>query len=135
MTSITIGETGPLEKDERGSSTAQSKNTLTKQLTIRPQNKASSSLCTGVIVPKGYLKYQRCRLPAHQMAHFSFGFIGDSGAHLKALENSGEFERVPMTRNSEGVCGSFRTCSCKASGVFTEHHTWAKPIKKSWSSV
>ncbi len=65
------------------------------------------------------------------MAHFFTGFIGDPGGQLKALENSAVLDSVPMTRYSLGVCGSLRSCSFSASGVFTEHHTWAKPMKKS----
>lgn len=71
----------------------------------------------------------------YQMAHFLGGFMGEPGGQWKAVENSAVFERVPMTRYSLGVWGSLRSWSLSASGVFTEHHTCAKPMKKSWLEV
>ncbi len=34
----------------------------------------------------------------YQIIHLSLGFIGEFSGHLKALANSGEFDRVPTTR-------------------------------------
>lgn len=49
--------------------------------------------------------------------------------------NSFELERVPMTLNCAGLCGSFRIWSLSASGVLVEHQTCEKPMKKSCKLV
>lgn len=60
------------------------------------------------------------------------GFMGDPRGQPKCSTKSRELLRVPMTRYLSGLWGSVTSPSWELSGVRMEHHTCAKPTKKSW---
>lgn len=59
----------------------------------------------------------------HQISHLFFGFIGEPTGHRNSLENASKFDRVPITRNCGGACGSFSISKLVVSSVIVEHHT------------
>lgn len=61
--------------------------------------------------------------------------MGSFGSQLKALENSGELERDPMTRYFPGVWTPVRIAFMIASRLISPHQTCANDMKNSWSAV
>lgn len=60
----------------------------------------------------------------YQTSHLCSGFMGALGWHWKALANSLELDRTPMTLNLAGEWGSSRIWSFLVWGVDAEHQTY-----------
>mmetsp|Transcript_11871 Transcript_11871/g.28802 ORF Transcript_11871/g.28802 Transcript_11871/m.28802 type:complete len:213 (+) Transcript_11871:16-654(+) len=73
------------------------------------------------------------QIPIHDTHHKwqrSAGFIFDPTGHEKVSAKGANCERVPMTRNFAGGCGSVRS-SARAATFFSRwHHVWPIAMKK-----